>query len=65
MGTPRVVTDDALQLRPHEQVVLTEALRRFEANEADRDPNAARIADRLREDIRKGRSLRGIAEIPA
>lgn len=63
---PRVVTDDALQLRAHEQKVILDALREYEEREVrEGDVNFARIADRLREDIRKGRALRGIAEIPA
>lgn len=55
----------ALNLRPHEQAVITDALRRYEEAEVrDGDLDKARIADRLRTMLRQGEAIKGIAEIP-
>lgn len=56
-----------LILRPDEQAVLTEALRRFEQAEViseTGDLDAARIADRLRQTILEGETIQAIAEVP-
>lgn len=56
----------ALNLRPHEQAVLLDALRRYEEAEVRTgDLDDARIADRLRDHFRRGGSVRAIPEVPA
>lgn len=60
------VTSSALLLRADEQEVILDALLRYvEAEAIDGDLDRARIADRLRVDIRKGGAIRGIREIPS
>lgn len=55
----------ALILRSDEQAVILDALRRYEEAEVvSGDIGKARIADYLREHLRRGEAIKGIAEIP-
>lgn len=54
-----------LALRPNEQEVLYEALRRYEESEVrNGDLDKARIASHLLDHLRKGGAIEGIAEVP-